>query len=168
VILRGDDDTERFHARELIRLRDEPVLDRPSLSENRAFGVCCFVPGEHFIDCGIADRVCRHAPPETIQFFHHVGERRLRHRVHAAEGAVLAPRLGVGLAHPPAFEAAVDAELHGADAQPVVAFIGAHVRRGNRRPHRIPVVAVEAHQLIDANRQQSATLHVVEQPVLFY
>src|SRR6266404_60757 len=49
-----------------------------------------------------------------------------------------------------AFEAAVDAEFHTANAQPLVAFIGLDVRGGNRGAHFLGAVGAVAHQLVHA------------------
>jgi hypothetical protein len=57
MILRGDDQIERFHPGKLIRLRNEPVLERPALAGNRSLGIRGFVGGEHFVDRGVAHGV---------------------------------------------------------------------------------------------------------------
>ena len=166
MILRGDDERQFLHARKLIRLRNEAVLDGPPPADDRLLGVGGFVRGEHFVDRRVADGVRRDPPAETIQLLDDLRVRRLLHRVDAEERAAFAPRLGVRLAHPAAFEAAIDAELHAADADPFVAFVWRDARCRDRRAHRRGAVGAESHQLIDTHRQRAAPLHLLEQPVL--
>src|SRR6185436_6050947 len=109
-------------ARKLIRLRNEPVLDGPPPADDGLLGVGGFVRGEHLVDGCVADGMSRDPPAETIQLLDDVRIGRLLHRVDAEEGAAFAPRLGVRLAHPAAFEATIDTELHAADTEPFVAF----------------------------------------------
>ena len=139
------------------------VHRRPTID---LLGVGGFVRGQHFVDGRVADGVCRDAPAETIQLLDDIRVRRLLHRVDAEERAAFAPRLGVRLAHPAAFEAAIDTELHAADADPLVAFVGREVRCRDRRAHRRGAVGAESHQLIDAQRERAAPLHLLQQPVL--
>ena len=142
------------------------MLDGPAFAADRLLGAGRFVCGEHFVDCRVADRVRGNAPSFAIQLLDDVGERRLLHRVHATERAALTPRLRVGFAHPPALEPAVDAELHAADAEPLIAFVGLHARCGDRPAHRPGAVGVEAHQLIDADGEDAAARHLLQQSVL--
>ena len=137
------------------------MLDGPAPARDRSLGVRGLVRGKHLVDGGVADGMRRHPPLEPIQLFDHIGVRRLLHRIDAAERAALTPRFGIRLAHPAAFESAIHGELHAADTQPVVAFIRFDRRRGKSRAHGGCGIDAEPEELIDTNRQQPASPHVL-------
>ena len=142
------------------------MLDRPAFPCNRPLRIGGFVRRQDFVNRRVTHRMGRDAPAEAIQLFDDIGVGRLLHRVDAGERAVLAPRLGVWLAHPTALESTVDRQLHAADADPFVAFVRFHVERRHRRPHLRRVVRGDAHQLGDSNRQQFSPFHFLQQPIL--
>ena len=94
-----------------------PAIDRSAFAASYA--------GKHFVDRRVADRVRRHAPAKPIELLDDSVNGAGFIVLHAEERAALAPRFRVRLAHPAAFESAVDAELHAADAHPLVAFVRA-------------------------------------------
>ena len=117
------------------------------------------------VDGGIADRMRRDAPVLAVQLANRGDVTFGVDRLQAAERAVLVPGLFVEIAHQPAFEAAVDGELDAADAQQLVAFVLLDARRGQRG---IDAVGADrrAQQRVDANRQLSALLHLLQHSIL--
>src|SRR5205823_11813533 len=96
----------------VIGARDEEMLDRPAPVLDRALAIRRLVGIEHFVDRGVAYRMCRHAPAEAVEFQHHRAVLAAWHYLDALDLAAAAVGLGVRLAHVAALEAAVDQRLH--------------------------------------------------------
>src|SRR3954466_14555049 len=99
------------------------MLDRPASAGDRTIGIGRLIAAEHYIDCGIADRVRGHAPAILVEHARDRREVRRRHGVDPEVSAVPAHGADEWLCHEAAFEATVDAELDAADAHPFVAFV---------------------------------------------
>jgi hypothetical protein len=70
------------------------------------------------------------------------------------------------LPHPAALEPAVDAELHAADAQPLVAFVGFTFSAATAARIVSPLSALTRINWLHADGEQAAPLHLLEETVL--
>ena len=149
--------------------RQEPVLERPALADDRPLRVSRLVRGNHLLDGGIAHRVCRRAPAQAVDLLHHLGVAVGGRDLNALEGAVLAVGFRIGLAHQTALEPTVHHELDAGHAHPLVALVRLQARSLDDRADarcRGRAAAWAEDQRADAHRQHPATLHLFEQPVL--
>ena len=152
MVLGRDDQPQVLHARELVRLRNEAVLDRPPAAHDRPLDVRRFVCVEREVDGRITDRVGCDAPPEPVRFFHPGDEGRAI-GVDAGVRAAFAPWLRVRFAHPAAFESAVDGHLDAADAQPLIALVWRKPVAVDGSAHSRHVVCRRPDQLAHPNRE---------------
>src|SRR5207244_7628114 len=68
MILGRNDQAEPFHAREMVRTRNEGVLDCPAASNDGFFGIGCFVGRQNLIDGSVADRMSGDTPTQAVEF----------------------------------------------------------------------------------------------------
>ena len=102
--------------------------------DDGVLAIGALVRGQHQIDGGVADRVGRDPPASPV---HLADDRHVAFRVdrlQSTERSFLTPRLFVRRAHQSAFEAAIDAELDAAGAQPLVALVRLNPRLIERSP----------------------------------
>ena len=137
------------------------------LPADRQLGVGSLVGVQHHVDRGVAHGVRGDPPAALIEQPHDLGVPLTVHRLQTAERSTFAPRFLVRLAHQPAFEAAVHRELDAANAKPRVAV--ALVQPGLvQRPGHSRGIAARPQQRIDAHRQQSALLQVLETAIVVH
>ena len=167
MILHGDHQTQRLDAGEVLFGGHEAVLNCPALTHDGLIAVGCFIGVKDLVDSGVAHGVCPDPPAHAVEFAHDGGETIGGDELQAAERAVLAERLGVGIAHPAAFEAAVHHQLHANDAESVVAFAGLNAGGFEVRADAgCGRVRRRREQCADADGEQSATLHLLQHFVL--
>ena len=75
----GQGHVEFLEPIELIRARDEQMLDRPALTDDRFLRVCRLISVYHLIDCSVSDSVRGDTPAHAVQFFDDSGILERRH-----------------------------------------------------------------------------------------
>src|SRR5437667_10757734 len=128
MILGRNDQAEPFHAREMVRTRNEGVLECPKASNDGLFGIGCFVCRQNLIDGSVADRMSGDTPTQAVEFLDDCRKRFLLECIDTVIFAAFIVRLRIKLRHPAALETAVDGLLDAAEAQPLIAFVWFHVK----------------------------------------
>src|SRR2546428_11421857 len=107
MILGRNDQAEPFHAREMVRTRNEGVLDCPTASNDGFFGIGCFVGRQNLIDGSVADRMSGDPPTQAVELLDDCRKRLPPECIDTVIFAAFIVPLRIKLRHPAALETAV-------------------------------------------------------------